>query len=439
MLSHSLKEERDAKVNRILIEVICSFCLCVSLNLNCLGASTEGLKQKDVIATLTSRGQDIPDDPRILWDMSFLEGTPEVYPAPDFEAKDVKPLFYKGLPWKEKSTRIFAWIGIPKVKTHEKVPGIVLAHGGFGTAFPEWVKLWVDRGHAAIAMDLGGTIPSFENDEWRGRAHKYGGPPGWWDAFGQIDEPFEDQWNYHAVANIVLAHSLLRSFPEVDNEHIGIAGISWGGYLTCIVSGLDQRFKYASTVYGCGYWDLMPGADKIFVKEEQRTKWFKLWDASLYLKHTKMPMLWVRGADDPHYPLDSFQKSYQLPKGKQFFSVRTHMPHNHPDGMIPKEVFVFADNIVKGSESLVEIIGHRRNDDNISVEFKTQREIVKAEVNCTGDAGQWNKWNWETVEANIDKDKNIVSGILSEGTKVYFINMIDNHGLIASSEIYTVN
>jgi hypothetical protein len=34
-----------------------------------------------------------------------------------------------------------------------KVPGIVLLHGGGGTAFESWVKLWVDRGYAAIAID----------------------------------------------------------------------------------------------------------------------------------------------------------------------------------------------------------------------------------------------------------------------------------------------
>jgi len=63
----------------------------------------------------------------------------------------------------------------------------------------------------------------------------------------------KDQWTYHAVADVLLAHSLVRSFPEVDAECTGVTGISWGGYLTCIVAGLDTRFKCAAPLYGCGF------------------------------------------------------------------------------------------------------------------------------------------------------------------------------------------
>ena len=39
----------------------------------------------------------------------------------------------------------------------------------------------------------------------------------------------------------------------MDRRRIGITGISWGGYLTCIVAGLDDRLKVAVPVYGCGF------------------------------------------------------------------------------------------------------------------------------------------------------------------------------------------
>ena len=38
-----------------------------------------------------------------------------------------------------------------------------------------------------------------------------------------------------------------------------------------------------------------------------------LWDLSVYLAHAAMPFLWVTGANDFAYPLDSLQKSYRLP------------------------------------------------------------------------------------------------------------------------------
>jgi len=57
-------------------------------------------------------------------------------------------------------TEIFAFVGIPEGATKENpVPGIVLVHGGGGTAFFQWVSYWVKRGYAAIAMDTDGNMP----------------------------------------------------------------------------------------------------------------------------------------------------------------------------------------------------------------------------------------------------------------------------------------
>lgn len=41
-----------------------------------------------------------------------------------------------------------------------------------------------------------------------------------------MNENLENQWFYHATANIIIANSLLRSFPEVDIDKIGITGFS---------------------------------------------------------------------------------------------------------------------------------------------------------------------------------------------------------------------
>jgi len=38
-------------------------------------------------------------------------------------------------------------------------PGVILIHGGGGTAFADWVHLWARRGYAALAMNLNGSRP----------------------------------------------------------------------------------------------------------------------------------------------------------------------------------------------------------------------------------------------------------------------------------------
>ncbi|HQN00937.1 MAG TPA: acetylxylan esterase, partial [Candidatus Hydrogenedentes bacterium] len=169
------------------------------------------------------------------WDKDALFKTPEIFPAEEFSEPGIRALFYEGLPFQEKPTRVFAWYGTPTGAAGEKFPGMVLVHGGGGTAFAEWVRLWVKRGYCAIAMDTCGCVPRGEYGNWE--RHDAGGPAGW-GGFDQLDAPIKDQWTYHAIADVLLAHSLLRSFPEVDAEHTGITGISWGGYLTCLTAGL---------------------------------------------------------------------------------------------------------------------------------------------------------------------------------------------------------
>src|ERR1043165_853037 len=188
-----------------------------------------------------------------VWDLQKLSQPPKVYDAPDQKADGVRGLFFEGLPYKGKPTRVFTWYGAPANPDGKKLPAMVLIHGGGGSAFIYWVKLWNSRGYAAIAMDTCGCLPGSDKGGGVKRPrHEFGGPGGW-GGFSHIDDPVEDQWPYHAVADAILAHSLIRSFPEVDPERIGVTGISWGGYLTCIVSGVDPRFKFAVPVYGCGF------------------------------------------------------------------------------------------------------------------------------------------------------------------------------------------
>jgi dienelactone hydrolase len=256
----------------------------------------------------------------MIWNLSKLAKTPEMSNASGFEdINGIKAIFYDGLKWNDKPTKAFAWIGVPERKGDEKLPAMVLIHGGGGTAFHEWVSLWNQRGYAAIAMDLCGCVPKGEYGNWN--RHENGGPPGW-GGFDQIDWETENQWTYHAISDIILAHSLIASFPEVDSNRVGMTGISWGGYLTCIASGVDNRFKFAVPVYGCGYLGInscwLPTFQQI--GEDKAKKWLDLWDPSIYLKDTTMPMLWVTGTNDFAYPLDSVQDHIEQQKATILFA-----------------------------------------------------------------------------------------------------------------------
>jgi dienelactone hydrolase len=370
---------------------------------------------------------------KVHWDLKSLSVPPKTYPAKEPIEKDVTAIYFDALRWHTNATRVFAYYGIPKVAAGTKVPGMVLVHGGGGTAFAHWVKLWNSRGYAAIAMDTCGCIPIGKTSNWQ--RHNAGGPPGW-GGFDQINEPAEEQWTYHAVADVVLAHSLLRSLPGVDPDRIGLTGISWGGYLTCIVSGVDPRFRFAAPVYGCGFL----GDDSTWLPDfknmgrDKSTLWLERWDPSVWLRNTKMPMLWVDGTNDFAYPMDSLQKSYRLTQGEHTLCIRVRMPHAHGPGEKPAEILAFADHYLRKGPPLAKITGQGRDGAKAWVAFESSAAIKKAELNYTSQEGKWQYRKWETLKAELDGNAHKVAAQLPPDAKVYFFNLIDQHDLVTSSE-----
>jgi len=370
----------------------------------------------------------------IPWDVPALSTAPKFIEDPKLGTNGIKAIFYESLPWKGKPTRVFAYYGLPALEKGKKAPAMVLVHGGGGSAFIPWVKLWVDRGYAAISMDTCGCVSG--GGHINHQRHPAGGPAGW-GGVNQVDEEIGDQWTYHAVADVILAHSLIRSLPGVDPERVGITGISWGGYLTCIVAGVDPRFRFAAPVYGCGFL----GDNSTWLNEfkkmgpEKAAKWLKLWDPSVYLPLARMPMLWVDGSNDFAYPMDSVQKSYRLPDAPRTLCTRVRMPHGHGGpGENPAEIFAFADSLFNKGVPLAKITGQGREGLNAFATFTNQAPISRAELNYTTDSGPWQERKWQTIPAALDLQARKISGVLPPATTVYYFNLIDERNLVVSTE-----
>lgn len=355
--------------------------------------------------------------------------------TPELQAKNadstVKAIYYEGIPYQGKPTRVFAFLGMPKVPEGTKVPGIVLVHGGGGSAFESWVRLWNARGYAAIAMDNCGCIPIGTYSDWTRIPD--GGAPGW-GGMDQLDQPITDQWTYQAVSSVVLANSLLRSQPQVDPDRIGLTGISWGGYLTCIVSGLDNRFNFAVPVYGCGFLGESSAWLQNFEEmgEEKANRWLTQWDPSVYLPDAKMPIMWITGSNDFAFPMDSLQKSYRLPSGIRTLCI-TDMGHGHGGiGENPEEIHAFADAYCMNANPLARIITQGSDRDIAWAEFNSENKITSAVLNYTKDTGPWPERRWENIPATIENQK--VSAKIPNEAKVYYFNLTDDRGLVVSTE-----
>src|SRR5579872_941274 len=262
-----------------------------------------------LLLVLSSTKADPPKPIAGPWDVKALQSI-EVKPTWGETTGKVRELYYPGEPYQGKPTRIFGFYAKPE--GDGPFPAVLLVHGGGGKAFSKWVEHWADRGYCALAMDLAGNGP-------KGRLSD-GGPDQSDDVkFQDFDGPTaKDMWSYHAIAAIFRGHNLLRNLPEVDRDRVAVTGISWGGYLTCIFAGLDDRLKAAVPVYGCGFlhedsfWK-EPRFDKM--DTDRRKRWVEAFDPSRYLGNVKCPILFLNGTNDFAYTLDSYRKSYQLVKG----------------------------------------------------------------------------------------------------------------------------
>lgn len=341
----------------------------------------------------------------------------------------VQEVYYEGEPVGGKPSRVFAYCARPE-KSEGRVPGMVLVHGGGGTAFAEWAELWAKRGYAAIAMDLAGCGPDKKrlpdggpNQDDNGKFRDF------------TDEQVGEMWTYHAVAAVIHGHSLLASLDEVDPDRIGVTGISWGGYLTCIVAGVDGRFKVAVPVYGCGFlhdnscW--LPRFAKM--SPEQRDRWVRWFDPSRYLAGVRCPILFMNGTNDFAYPLDSYQKSYRLVPNPIDLRIEVVMPHGHPQGWAPKEIGLYVDSVLSGGDPLPRLGAMKTDDKSVSADFTAKVPVVKAQLHWTCDTGPWQKRAWHSADATIS-GKTVRAEMPEKRPIVYYLSVTDQRGAMVSSQ-----
>ncbi|MEM7696957.1 MAG: prolyl oligopeptidase family serine peptidase [Verrucomicrobiota bacterium] len=389
------------------------------------------------------------------WDIERLQDTVPPSTVLNDEAAIIS-LTYEGEPIKGKKTEVFALYASPKTLGEDtasrSAPGIVLIHGGGGTAFADWVWLWAERGYAAIAMDLAGCRPpdpEFDEEgqllarsgfqrESRTRLERGGLGHGPAEKFESIGGSAEDDWPYHAVANVMRANSLLRSFDEVDPERIAVTGISWGGYTTCLVASLDDRFAAAVPVYGCGFLAdgdsvQRPAIDKLGSRRQQ---WISAYDPASHLPKCQIPMLWVNGTHDVHYPLDSWARSYQLVSAPRQIRVEHRMGHSHQAGWAPIEIGIFVDSLLKGGDPLPEFdLPSIGLDGLFSVVFYNAVPLREAVLYYTSDEGLRAKRTWQAVEATIDEEAGVISAAFPHEANTWVLCVTDERGAMVSTDV----
>ncbi|MBM4092019.1 MAG: dipeptidyl aminopeptidase [Planctomycetes bacterium] len=389
-----------------------------------------------VAASAAWCGEDFAAHREQILALGQLTAPPAMQVAEGFAAEPcMKAVFFDALSWKGKPTKAFAWLGLPANQAG-KVPGIVLVHGGGGTAFKEWVMKWNERGFAAISIAVEGQTDEPDdaqpNNRQAWKRHAWAGPArnG---IYQDSDEPLTEQWTYHAVADTVLANSLLRSLPEVDAEKIGLMGISWGGVITSTVIGIDSRFAFAVPTYGCGH---LFDSDNQYGRALGDNRLYReAWDPMVRMARVHMPVLWLTWPEESHFPLDCQAACYRAAPGTRMVSIIPGMGHSHPAGWNPPDSYAFAESVVRAGGPWCVQSGTDVSGNDVRVTFSATKGLdVGVLVSTTGTGFTGNR-KWMESPAQLERrgDSWIATATLPHNTTAWFMN-VRSGDLTASSD-----
>ena len=286
-------------------------------------------------------GNDEVQFPNELWNVPAFERAPQY----DRQDQGVEACFLQSVSYNDAPTYVFAYAGIPATATKENpVPGVVLIHGGGGTAFSDWVKMWNDRGYAAIAIDTEGCIPtesaslsSASDVAFESIMHHGPDNTGYKDYAKSANE----QFLYHAIAGAIVANSFLSSLEQVDGSRIGLTGISWGGVIATNAVAYDDRFAFAAPVYGAV---AMTGSSGLFgTLYDNYPRCSFLWDNVEMLRNCRTPILFINWEGDPFFAVDATEKCVNTAMNAGMMLI-PNLQHGHLQGANIQEIFIFANN-----------------------------------------------------------------------------------------------
>lgn len=305
----------------------------------------------------------------------------------------------------------------PMITASGKTPAMVLVHGGGGTAFSQWVEKWNDAGFAAIAIAVEGQtdvrVESSDNarknntSQWS--KHMNSGPSRQ-NIYADFRKPITQQWMFHAVSATIRAKHYLASQPNIDSQHIGLTGISWGGVITSTVMGFDGDFDFSIPIYGCGFLDSMQNQYKKALVDNPIYK--NVWEPGIRIKNYKRPSLWLTWLKDKHFALDAQASTYTQLTSEYSVSIKPGIRHGHIAGWRQPESYLFAQQLVNEGKVWAKPVsikwltsGKAQAKFLLDLDKKTF-QVTGATIHYTRDKGHTGQANWSQANASVSVASN---------------------------------
>ncbi|MEO6907964.1 MAG: alpha/beta fold hydrolase, partial [Abditibacteriaceae bacterium] len=302
-----------------------------------------------------------------------------------------------------KSVDIFAFFSYPKGA--QNLPAFIWNQAGMGQANTYFTELGAKRGYAALCIDL--PLSGYRSTG----GYSMPSSPDLKDI--QVNSDPKQTSIYHCAVALLKAVSFLESRTEVDKTRIGMAGSSWGGFITTLMIGFDPRLKVGSAMFGDGamqegnvWWD---GNGQSAKRDAAyRAKWKTTLDPAWRLQFSKTPIAWFSGTNDNFYWMPSLMKSYEMADGPKHLSLFPNWDHGLPP-IGDEQVFVWLDTYLKGAPPFLQVapikLKKRGGELFAQWKFSGARQAQSANLILSyGEAGNWQRRAWITLPAQIVGD-----------------------------------
>lgn len=328
-------------------------------------------------------------------------------------------------------------------------PGVLVLHGGKGNAEGERDRLekFAEAGYVAMAIDLPG-LSNIDNTP-----HSKG-------PWKQLSVDEQHRFNVTGGAKNSLltdctvaaieAFNLICNQSNVDNERVGITGLSWGGYTTTLLAGLlKNRVKAAYAIYGSGFYDKGSIWEPILngLPENEKEIWLKYLDPGRRAGSITAPYFIEAASNDIYFLPPSIMSTLDRVPGIKNQVWGPNLSHTRVQNGEHMQISYFDHYLKDIGEPFCEVEvkniyrtsnpTKRRFD--ILIEGREPADIFSVRLYYSKANVDWPHRVWNTLEAKVDTKGNFIAIMpddFIEDHINYYASVIDSQGIEVSSVIY---
>ena len=242
-----------------------------------------------------------------------------------------------------KDCEIYAAMARPANAAGKKLPGILICHGGGGAGGEGCPIAWAKLGYVAIAPDFPGIGAKGMRSITRVNNMTSGA-----DLVTPLNPTPYVCVSFDAVVSGLRAFNLLEAQPDVDPKWLCMTGISMGGNMVTMLSGLlDERVKAVFNLYGSGFYQLDVFLTDALKKmnEADRNAWLKHFDAGTRLYRCRAAYLMYNGTNDIFFKPPSVMATFDAIPGSKYICFGPNKSHymSLPGGPVRWEYPIFTE------------------------------------------------------------------------------------------------